>query len=213
MRHDLSGLALAVIGVAGVGWATAGLAGAAGACPAGAEDAARGVTVVYDDGSISHYTRTADGVVIEETLFDDPDIDGYRVHALHGLYVLEEYDLIAGAPDPVSRERQSFEVGLKELPQPAPGLTWQGAVEVTTEGEPPFARTVSVAMRQPETVSYGGCSYDSWPAFLRHHDEVEDYMIALDYLPALEIAVFRGFAEVGGEVDRYTPVSIALRAP
>ena len=213
MRQGLSGRGLAVVGLAGIGLATVGMAGAAGACPSGSEDAARGVTVVYDDGSVSHYWRNADGVVVEEALFDDPEIDGYRVYALHGLYVLEEYDLVGGAPDPASRDRQSFAVALKDLPLPAPGLSWQGVVEVTMEGEPPFARTVTVVMRQPETVSYGACSYESWPVLLRHQDEVEDLMIALDYLPALEITVFRGFAEVGGEVDRYTPVSIELRAP
>ena len=193
--------------------AAIGLAGAAAACPSGPEAAAQGVTIVYDDGSVSHYSRDADGVVTEEALFDDPEIDGYRVHALHGLYILEEYDLVGGVPDAVSRERQSFAVALKDLPLPAPGLNWQGDVEVTVEGEPAFPRTVSVVMRQPETVAYGSCSYESWPVILRHHDEIDDYLIALDYLPALEITVFRGFAERGGEVDRYTPVSIAPRAP
>jgi hypothetical protein len=201
MRRGL-GLALAL-----------GLAGPAGACPTG-EDAARaGVTVTYDDGSVSHYRRDADGVVTEESLFDDPEIDGYRVHALYGLYVLEEYDLIGGAADVVTRERQSFADGLKALPRPAPGLAWQGMAEVTMEGLAPFPREVTVTMGAPATVRYGACSYESWPAELRHRDEADEYTVTLDYLPALGIAVFRAYSGTDGGTDSFTPLSIEARMP
>lgn len=192
--------------------AAAALAGPAlASCPAGAEAGRAGVTVRMDDGSVSHYAVDADGMVTEEALFDDPDIDGYRVHALYGLFVVDEYDLVDGAPEPSTRERQSFSLGLKGLPAPAPGLVWQGNTVVTVGDEPTFRREVSVALGLPETVDYGGCVYDSWPATVRHRDDSDDYVLSFDYLPDLQIAVFRAYADFGGEVDRYTPLSIEAR--
>lgn len=188
-----------------------GLAAPAVACPMGEAAARAGVTVTYDDGSVSHFRRAADGVVTEEALFDDPEIDGYRVRALYGLYVLEEYDLIGGVADAVTRERLSFAGGLEALPQPAPGLAWQGVAEVTMEGLVPFPREVTLRMGAAGTVEYGGCRYARWPAELRHRDEDEAYTLTLDYLPELGIAVLRAFTEADGGSDRFTPVAIEAR--
>ncbi len=191
----------------------ASLPGGAIACPDGAEAARSGIVISYDDGSVSTYRRGGDGIVTEITLYDDPDVDGYVVVALHGLYVMEEYDLIRGVPDSATHERQSFELALKALPAPAPGLSWTGAARVAIGAEPARPREVSLSVGAAERVSYGGCGYDSWPVVLRHRDADEDYVLGLDYLPSMGIAVLRSFADFGGPADSYTPLSIAPATP
>jgi hypothetical protein len=193
--------------------AAAAVGGGALACPEGFEASAAGVAVRYDDGAVSTFRRDRDGVVTEINLFDDPDIDGYGVIAFHGIFVIEEYDLIDGAPDPDNHERQRFDVGLKALPAPAPGLSWTGTAQVVVGNADAFGREVNLSIGAAERVSYGACSYESWPVVLRHRDIGDDYVIGMDYLPLLGIAVMRSFADFGSPADSYTPVDIAPLTP
>lgn len=179
------------------------------ACPDGPEAARAGVVVSYDDGSATSYRRDGDGFVTEITLFAEPEGEGYGVVALHGLYMVEEYDILRGQPDASTRERQRFDLGLKALPLPAPGLGWSGAAHVAFGPDPEIPREVSLAIGSPERVSYGGCGYESWPVLLRHRDAAEDYMLGLDYLPSLGIAVLRSYAEFGDTPESYNPTGIA----
>jgi hypothetical protein len=185
------------------------MAGAALACPEGPEAARLGVAVSYEDGTVSTYRRGVDGIVNEVTLFDSAAGDGYGVVAFHGLYLIEEFDLVGGEKDLAGLERQAFPQGLKTLPAPAPGLEWTGAGEVAFGADPAIPREVSLSIGQPERVAYGACTYDSWPALLRHRDASEDYSLGFDYLPALGIAVLRSFADADTPAESYVPVAIA----
>ena len=192
--------------------ALAGTGGAlAQACPDSRADALAGLTVVYDDGEVVHYTLSEDNILTEltEATAYDP---AWVVRALFGIYELEIHDLTEdGQIDLPTVERIDFGIPLTDLPAPAPGLRWSGDVTVKYVDEPPFPRTVSVAADQPGRVSYGGCSYDSLQVFVRHRDDEEDMVMGFDWLPQLGIAVYRSFADFGEAADIYTPVSITRR--
>lgn len=197
-------------------WATllatgfsAGLAAtAAAACPEGRAAALAGVVVVYDDEAETTYRLEADGRLFERTLFDPDMGDGYDVVSLHGIYVLEEYDVIDGMPALSTRERTEFEGGLAVLPAPAPGLEWEGTATHFPPYDDPHPRTVRVRIGEAGTVRYGDCAYESWPVSVDHVDATDGYGMGFDYLPALEIAVFRAHISPGYEPDSYTPVAI-----
>jgi hypothetical protein len=172
----------------------AGLPSGALACPDGPEAARSGVVVSYDDSSVTTYVRNADGFVTETTRFADPEVEGYGVVALHGLYMVEEYDLLRGVPDSSGAERQRFESGLKALPVPAPGLSWTGVAQVAFGADPEIAREVGLSIGAAGRIAYGGCGYESWPVVLRHRDETEDYLLGMDF---------------GAPAESYTPTGIA----
>lgn len=195
------------------GLGLAGMPGSAATCPDGVEATRQGVVVTYDDGTVSSYRRGPDAMVDEVTLFEAGGSDGYGVVSFHGLYLVEEYDLVDGEKDLDEVERQSFAAGLKALPVPAPGLNWTGAAEVTFGVAAAIPREISLTIGLPEQVLYGACSYESWPALLRHRDAVEDYRLGFDYLPALGIAVLRSYAEEGAPAESYVPVAIAAAIP
>jgi len=180
-------------------------------CPDGIEAAMAGVTIVYDDGAVTHYQLLGDGTVIEETEADEFG-PGFVVRALYGIFVVDEHDLTDdGRPDESTRSIQDFGLDMSALPAPAPGLRWSGETTVKYAGEPAFSRQVTVAADRMTSVDYGGCVYDSLPVVLRHRDDVEDLLLGFDWLPSLEIAVFRSFADFGQPADRYEPLTITAR--
>ena len=191
------------------------LTGAGGAlgqdCPQARADALAGLTIVYDDGDVVHFTLSDDNILTEvtEATGDEP---AWVIRAVYGLYELEIHDLTEdGEIDLPTVERMDFAVPLSELPAPEPGLRWTGEMTVKYVDELPFPRTVWVAADQPGTVSYGGCTYDSLQVFVRHRDDDDDTVLGFDWLPALGIAVYRSFADFGGRPDISTPVAITLR--
>lgn len=178
------------------------------ACPEGRPAAMAGIVVTYDDETETTYRLESDGRVVERTMFDVEHGDGYDVISLHGFFVLEEYDLVGGMPALSTRERNEFEGGLAALPAPEPGLDWSGTATHFPPDDDPLPRTVTVRIGSAEEVRYGDCVYESWPVTVDHADAIDEYGLAFDYLPSLEIAVFRAFVEPGFPPDVYTPVSI-----
>ena len=187
------------------------LPAAAVACPDAGDMAAGGVEVTLDAGAVARLMPAGDGMVVDETVTEDGE--GYRITALHGLWVIEEVDILGGLPDPEEAERLEWAGGLDTLPAPEPGLAWSGTAEVTLDGLPPFAREVTVTVGAAETVEYGGCSYESWPARVANSEDIGDYALLYDYLPLLGVAVLRAYEFEGEPPDRLTPIAIAPVTP
>lgn len=178
------------------------------ACPADFEDSAAGLIVRYEDGVTAHLTRDSDGMVTEEVRFAPDSGDGYRVLALHGLFMVEDVDIEDGAELADSMERQSFPGGVGALPEPEPGLVWSGEVTVAVGGED-STRQVFLGLGSRSEITFGGCEYESWSATLRYSDDAGEEVLGYDYLPALGIALIRSSTDMDGAADLYTPLSIS----
>ncbi len=183
---------------------------AALACP-DAGDMAEGVELTLEGGAVARLMPAGDGLVVDETVTEDGE--GYRITALHGLWVVEEVEIEGGLPDPDGAERLDWAGGLESLPAPEPGLEWSGVAEVSMDGLPPYARGVSVTIGAAETVEYGDCSYESWPVRVANSEDIGDFALQYDYLPLLGVAVLRAYEFEGEPPDRLTPLAIAPVTP
>ena len=213
----IGALGVRALGIGALGIVALGIGALpAEACPDGQAAARAGVTVTFDDDTVVTYLLGEDGIVAETARFvgaGDPEGSGYGVLALHGLYVIEDFDLADGERDAQTVERTEFPGGLDALPAPEPGLRWSQTVLVHQDGEPPFERRVALDVGAPRTLAVGACSYESWPVTLRHDDALADDLMGLEFLPSLGIALFVSLADFGGAADRYVPLEIAPAAP
>ena len=184
---------------------------AALACPDAADMAAGGAELTLEEGAVVRLMPAGDGIVVDETVTEDGE--GFRMTALHGLWILEEVEILGGVPDADLAERQDFPGGLEGLPAPEPGLEWSGVAEVTVEDMPPFEREVEVSIGPAGTVTYGDCSYENWPARVRKTEDFGSFAMQFDYLPELGAAVLRAYEFEGESPDRLTPQSIRAFQP
>ena len=182
---------------------------AQGACPSGlAND---GVYVSYAD-RVVRYERLSTGLTAEfETAFDGSFVYGYRTHPI-GLvetsWELQGGRIVAGSFETVQLEGAA-------LPQPAPGMTWNG-IETSrfTDGSVTTFQT-SVLVEDMDVLEIGGCQYSGLPITVTRINQSDGVTSqdAFGYFPDLGVVMFLGFGDGIDNVSFDLPVAISDLPP
>ena len=188
-------------------WLALGAAASAGCLTE--TDLARGVTVFYEGGDTTTIRRMADGYQqIDETYAGEATAMRFRAH--RGIYFVEEVRLSPhGRPEPETRLEIAFETDPSRLPDPLPGVTWQGpSVNVFPDGGiRNEVSTVSFARGEPLVLP--DCTYRAIATEIRY-DWGPEGALTLDYLflPDLGTAIYMATRYDGEEAYHSTPVAI-----
>lgn len=176
-------------------------------CPATRADAAAGLTVITDDGSTVVIRRGPDGLVTEDWTYDG----GYRqrVLALHGVHAVQIGEI--GPDDQLIAETVDTMTYDAPLPGEPPGVRdWStpGGEQRAAGPVVPVSYTSSVTGLGE--LAIGGCGYKSVSISNRIEGGERPRTEVVDFLPALGIAVLRGFTGEDGDLTVITPTAISL---
>ncbi|MDM7930512.1 hypothetical protein [Tabrizicola sp.] len=181
-------------------------------CPASPADLDGGITVTFDDGSVSRLNRDADGMIVERTNYNDAAGMGFEARSKFGFAYLESADTEKGAV--ISDRRILYDYGpggldLVTAPDTeTTGFTTQRALTFS-DG---FKRDQRVTFRTREYVDrqWGDCSYRVLPVWVSDSDSDDGRAQAFDYVPDLGVAVFVSVNEWEVPIWGAQPVSIVL---
>lgn len=190
-KFVLSGLSAAVLGAAILVPAQA-----AAVCPVTPEDARRGILIAYDDGLTVASRLLPDGLQEDIERESDGSGDGYFVLSRYGVFPLEEMPIDAGKRQLAERWRFVYPQDIATLPQIVPGLRWQGVVTMIDGTEATEEWKMSVTAGRQIEVVHGGCELSVIPVVSRATvpGEFDDF-IGFDFVPALGLALYRGYSE------------------
>jgi hypothetical protein len=203
MRPDLAALPSLVAFLAAASMAAP---AAAAECP---QEFGAGLIIVSDDGGTARLIRNAEGQLEEVVTFEDGG--DFRTTSLNGILVTFYAEIDdSGADIADSVERITFDVPLDQMPTIAPGMNWSSQFYNTYSDGETDAGTAFVSVGPELTRSYVECSYTVLPVTVRERFEADaDYLMALDYIPALGLAVLRATGDWGSAPDvALVPTSI-----
>ncbi len=186
-------------------------AGAAKAeCPTGPQDLDAGITLGFEDGSVTQLVREADGMIVERTEYNDGSGAGFFSRSKFGFAYLEIYDTLNGEPLPDARAGFDYgPAGLDLVDVPKTEIT-----RYTLERTISFAdgtnatERVTFETREFEQRDWGGCAYRVLPVEVSDFDADDGRAEVFDYLPDLGVAVFIGASEWDELVSGAEPASI-----
>lgn len=179
-------------------------------CPASPADVDAGITIVFDDTSVTRLRRESDGMIVERTEYNDGGGAGFRSLSKFGFAYLEAADTLNGAVIPDARMSYDYgPAGLDLVDRPDSEVTRYTLARTVTfsDGvaveERTTFRTGEYAERQ-----WGGCSYRVLPVAVSDFDSDDGRAMSFVYIPDLDVAVFIGVTEWDAPVAVAEPVSI-----
>lgn len=182
-------------------------------CPVGA-DLADGIYVTYDDESITRYTGTIGGEVVEHTDITDGSGDVYIVPTLSGLYGTGYVDGPGGTLDESTRETLVYSEDMSKFLPVAAGQQFNVKLKrLFADGSDPSEERYSVVVGQELPINIGGCSFTALPVTHTFVDADGVYGLFQHYLPELGIGVYVSYSEMGAEPDVYEVLEISNWAP
>ena len=190
---------------------------AALACPTVSDLTNAGIVVTYEDGSLSQFRETDDGVV-QNDVFSEGTDKGYWIDALYGAYPLSFGFIEKGAVVDADTEYLAYDRPPDDLKGPTADSYWSGVATILDSQRQPQERTrIAVSAEAFETVEIGGCVYEALPMSVLFDDGRNVTLFDYKYLDALGVAVLVGESFSGDDFpDRpefdYTPVSIEGRS-
>lgn len=189
---------------------TATTAIAAADCPSSPEDLATGITVTFDDGSVTQLTRDAEGMIVERTEYNDEAGLGFVSRSKFGFAHLDATDTEKG--EIVADRRVVYDygpVGLELVDRPESETT-----RYTIERKVSFAdghsedERVTFGTGEYAQQQWGGCSYRVLPVEVSSFGSDDGRAQVYAYLPDLDAAVFIGVNEWDTPVYSAQPVAI-----
>jgi hypothetical protein len=180
-------------------------------CPATPADVAAGISIVFDDGSVTRLSRAPDGTVLERTEYNDGAGSGFFSRSLFGFAYIEAADTLEGEAIPEARMSYDYgPAGLDLVDRPETEVT-----RYTLQRTVAFADGATVEERTTfRTRDYGerewgGCSYRVLPVDVSNFDSDDGRALSFLYIPDLDVAVFIGVTEWDEPIAVAEPVSIA----
>ncbi|MBL4811857.1 MAG: hypothetical protein JKX69_05730 [Rhodobacteraceae bacterium] len=172
-------------------------------------DLTRGVTVRFSAGDYTKVRRLSDGYLRLEEHYDDgaPPMF-FRAH--RGVYFVQEYELDGNGQEvPGTRLDIEFQIDPARLPDPLPGLSWEGAsVNVFADGGRRNEVT-SVRFYETDDMELSGCVYETVGVDLRYDWGVDGGLsLSYVYLPAVGTAIILSNQFDGDERNSTTPISL-----
>ncbi|WP_373353094.1 hypothetical protein [Pseudoroseicyclus sp. CXY001] len=185
------------------------IAGTAGAECLSAADLGRGVVARFENGDFTVMRRQADGyLTIEENYVDGTPPTRFRAH--RGIYFVAEGESDGnGGIVPGTGLEVVFEVDPARLPEPLPGVAWEGpTVNVFDDGST-RNEVMSVHFSAAPPLTLSGCDYEVIRAEIRY-DWGPDGGAELTYLylPEVTTAVILSNQFDGDDLFTTTPVGL-----
>jgi hypothetical protein len=179
-------------------------------CPSSPDDLAGGITVTFDDGSVTQLTRDADGMIVERTEYNDEAGLGFTARSKFGFAHLEATDTDKGAI--VSDRRIVYDygaLGLELVDTPETETTGYTIERKVTFADG-FSQDERVTFRTREYAerTWGDCSYRVLPIEVSNFDSDDGRAQVYAYVPDLDVAFFIGVTEWDAPVAVAEPVSI-----
>lgn len=179
-------------------------------CPSSPDDLAAGITVTFDDGSVTQLTKDADGMIIERTEYNNEQDLGFVSRSKFGFAHLEATDTHLG--EVVADRRIVYDygpVGLELVDRPeseTTGYTLERKVTFAdgySEDERVTFRTREYAEQQ-----WGDCKYRVLPVQVSNFDSDDGRAQVYAFIPDLDAAIFIGVDEWETPIFAAKPLSI-----
>lgn len=179
-------------------------------CPSSPDDLSAGITVTFDDGSVTQLSRDADGMIIERTEYNDETGLGFIARSKFGFAHLEATDTDKGQI--VDSRRIVYDygpVGLDLVDRPDSEITrYTIQRNVTFSDGHSEDERVTFGTREYAEQQWGECTYRVLPIQVSDFDSDDGRAQVYAYVPDLEAAVFIGVSEWDTPVFTAQPVSI-----
>jgi hypothetical protein len=181
-------------------------------CPSSPADLDAGITITFDDGSITRLSREADGVIVERTEYNDGNGSGFFSRSKFGFAHVESSDTSGGEVIPESRIVYDYGTSGLDLVTTPDTETTRFTTERTISFADGFARDQRVTFRTREYVErqWGDCTYRVLPVEVSDFDSDDGRAQTFGYVPDLGVAVFIGVTEWDVPVAVAEPVSVVL---
>ncbi len=182
-------------------------------CPVSMADAADGVHVTFTDFHV-RFERQADGSVIEEEDYFS-DGSGFRVHSMHGAYVLQSWDTMHGAVVNGTSEITEYSNGMSDLLLMGPGQSHVVQAVRTHDDGTVNVESIGVSVQPAITLTLGNCTMQAWPMIVTTTNSADGgaFVDELTYLPNLGFAIYHGGASQGEAFTRDEPIGISTEPP
>ncbi len=180
-------------------------------CPTAA-DLRQGVYVVYDDDSYTFYQAAKGGVIVERTVFDDPDEGPYGLTLRAGLFEMNYFEITES--DDRIESRTTYGMDLNEVLPVEPNQSWKTQITYRYSDDTENRETYTFSSADAGQLTIGDCTYVSIPVRHLHFEKLsETRMLSQDYLPDLGIAIYSGYVDWETEAEIYVPLSISTDKP
>lgn len=179
-------------------------------CPSSADDLANGITVTFDDGSVTQLSKDADGMILERTEYHNEAGLGFLSRSKFGFAHLEATDTHLG--EVVSDRRIVYDygpLGLELVDTPESETT-----RYTIERKVTFAdgysedERITFGTGEYSEQKWGDCTYRVLPVTVSNFDSDDGRAQVYAYVPDLDVAVFIGVNEWDTPIFAAAPVSI-----
>jgi hypothetical protein len=191
----------------------AGLAGPLTAQCVTSADLSRGVTVQFENGDFT-VSQRRDGGYLEVTEYYNNGDNPIQFRAHRGIYFVQEFEIDSqGNPVPGTLLDIEFQTDPSRLPDPTPGVYWEGPTVNIFEGGGTRDEITSVRYSDMPDVTLSGCTYDAVRADLRYDWGPDGGLsLAYVYLPEVGTAYILSNQFDGSDLNTTTAVSIGLRS-
>lgn len=181
-------------------------------CPSSPADLDAGITITFDDRSITRLSREADGMIVERTEYNDGNGSGFFSRSKFGFAHVESSDTLAGEVVGASRIVYDYGTGGLDLVTTPNTETTRFTTERKISYADGFERDQRVTFRTREYVErqWGACTYRVLPVEVSDFDSDDGRAQTFAYMPELGVAVFIGVTEWDAPVAVAEPVSVVL---
>ncbi|NDV00725.1 hypothetical protein [Pseudoroseicyclus tamaricis] len=184
------------------------------AAPAAAEcltdaDLTRGIVARFENGDTTLMRRMNDGyLTIREEYSDGSTPMLFRAH--RGIYFVEEGEAATGGGfAPGSELQVIFKTDPALLPDPLPGITWEGPTTNVFADGATRDETVTIRYSDAPPLDLSGCSYEAVRAHIRYDWGDEGGMeLSYLYLPEVTTAVITSNHFDGEPPNTTIPVAL-----
>jgi hypothetical protein len=179
-------------------------------CPSSPEDLASGITVTFDDGSVTQLIKDSDGMIVERTEYNNEAGLGFVSRSKFGFAHLEATDTHLG--EIVSDRRIVYDygpLGLELVDTPESETT-----RYTIERKITFAdgysedERITFGTGEYAEQKWGDCTYRVLPVAVSNFDSDDGRAQVYAYVPDLDAAIFIGVNEWDTPIFAAEPVSI-----
>ncbi len=178
-------------------------------CPTSPDDLDPGITIVFDDTSVTRLSRDPDGMIVERTDYNDGNGSGFLSRSKFGFAYLDAADTQDGEVIPEARMTYDYGIGLDLVDRPETEITRYTLQRTVSfaDGETLEERT-TFGTGDWGTRDWGGCTYRVLPVNVSNFDADDGRALGFLYLPDLDVAVFIGVTEWDEPLAVAEPVSI-----
>jgi hypothetical protein len=179
-------------------------------CPSSPDDLRGGITITFDDGSVTQLHRGADGMTVEQTEYNSGNDSGFYARSKFGFAYVEAADTLGG--EVVGDSRMTYDYGpggLDLITTPDTETT-----RFTTERQVSFAdgtsqeERITFRTREYAERQWGDCTYRVLPVEVSHFGSGDGRSQTFAYISDLGVGVYVGVTEWDTPVSASEPVSV-----